>query len=272
MTGCPYTLLVNTSDGFDDCWPPFFRLLEKFWPTLRTPVLLNTQRKSWSYPAFDIRSARVEAADPVGTRVSWSDCLLRCLDQVETPLVLYVQEDYFLERPVDAALIDEFAARMIADPDIGNLQLTHFGSLGEMTLTSDPRLCRIARRARYRISCQAALWRTDVLRSYLRAGENGWMFELYGTRRAWRRDETFLGVNRKLFNPEQAAVFQYTHTGIMKGRWHPQVPALFARHDIPMDFGRRGFYTQGSRMRDRAITLRRLIKDPGFLLRGILGR
>jgi hypothetical protein len=39
---------------------------------------------------------------------------------------------------------------------------------------------------------------------------------------------------------EGLPIMSYTGTGIIRGKWHPEMVPLFAKHEIPMDFGRRG--------------------------------
>jgi hypothetical protein len=265
----PFTLLVNSSDGFEDCWEPFFTLLERYWKGLRAPILLNTERKDWR-PAtgLPVKCTRVQPAD--APRLTWSECLLRALDQVKTPLVLYMQEDYFLDRPVNEVLIDEVAALMLSEPEIRHVGLTHFGSHGPFQpWSADARLWQIGKRARYRISTQAGLWRVETLRSYIHPDENGWMFELLGTWRARRREETFLTVARDQFGPSRVPTINYTHTGIIKGRWHPEMPSLFAREGISMDFGRRGMYVAKPAFVRRWETARKLAANPGAVLRAL---
>lgn len=182
--------------------------------------------------------------------------------------MLYVQEDYFLEAPVNVGFIEEMAARMLVGPSIGHIGLTHFGSHGPFTPTADERLWQIGPRARYRVSTQAGLWRKESLLRYLRADENGWMFEIYGSRRARNIAETLLTTNRNRFHPALGtAIVQYTHTGIMKGRWHPGMPALFARHGLNVDFSRRGFYHQPPFLLRKWQTLWKLASRPAGLLR-----
>jgi hypothetical protein len=191
---------------------------------------------------------------------------------VETPLVLYLQEDYFLERPVRVDLIDRWAARMLADPTIHHIGLTHFGSRGPFHETEDAALCRIDPKARYRLSCQAGLWRVDTLASHVRPDDNGWTFEILGSVRASRVEETFLTVNPAIFRAEGDLVVAYTHTGIIKGRWHPAIPELFARHGLAMDFSRRGMHVPRSKWLSRLATGRRILRSPGALMAALLGR
>ncbi|MHB8746726.1 MAG: hypothetical protein ACYC7I_09400 [Gammaproteobacteria bacterium] len=265
-----FTLLVNTSDGFADCWTPFFTLLSRNWPDYRGPIILNTELKQWSYPGMDIRCSQVQFNDR--RRRTWSECLLAALDQVTTPLVLYFHEDYFMERPVAANLIDEFATLMLGNDTLRHIGLTHFGSRGPFAPTDDARLWRIDQKARYRISTQVGLWRVDTLKSYLRPEENAWMFEIFGTRRARHRPDIFLTVNPNIYCPSATPIVQYTHTGIIKGKWHPAMPALFAANGVQVDFARRGFYKSKPRVLEKLVTLRKLITHPLLLSKALLGR
>ena len=263
-----FTVLVNSSDGYVDCWQPFFRLFTLYWPDCNLKVLLNTETTSWSFPGLDLTCTQVGIA---ADKLTWSECLIRALDQVRTPLVLYLQEDYFLERSVDTRLVHELAELMEADARIKHVGLTHFGSYGPFHPTSDSRLWRINQKARYRISTQAGLWRTDTLRSYLKPEENGWMFELYGTRRARKRKECFLTVNRESYCPSRIPIIQYIHTGIIKGKWHPEMPELFARHGIEVDFETRGFYKEEHWLLRKAGTLKKIASNPVAFFRGMAG-
>lgn len=262
------TILVNSSDGFADCWGPFFKLFMLYWPNCNVKVLLNTETTDWSFPGLDLYCTQVGVG--VG-KLTWSECLIKALDQVDTPLVLYLQEDYFLERPVDVRLVHEWADMMEADAKVKHIGFTHFGSGGPFHPTSDPRLWRIDQNARYRISTQAGLWRTETLRSYLKPEENGWMFEIYGTRRASKRSDCFLTANRDIYCSDKTPIFQYVHTGIIKGRWHPGMPQLFARHGIAVDFEKRGFYKEPHWLIRKAGTLKKLASNPVAFVRSMAG-
>lgn len=263
-----FTILVNTSDGFADCWEPFFKLFTLYWPNCKVKILLNTEITDWSFPGLNLHCTQVGVG---AGKLTWSECLIRALDRVDTPLVLYFQEDYFLERPVDVSLIHELVDMMEADPKVKHIGLTHFGSGGPFHPTSDTRIWEIDQKARYRISTQAGLWRRESLQSYLKPEENGWMFEIYGTRRSRKRQEYFLTVNRDIYCPKQTPVFQYTHTGVIKGKWHPDMPQLFARHSIAVDFEQRGIYVEPHWLVRKIGTLKKLTSNPVALLRSIAG-
>src|SRR5258708_23680054 len=180
-----------------------------------------------------------------------------------------MQEDYLLEERVDHETITAFVRRMIADPRIRHVGLTAFGWGGGFGRRDDEQLWTVDGKVPYRISLQAALGRTDALRSYLGLEENGWMFEIYGTRRAWRRDEMFLTVNRDLERIRR--VLPYSMAGIVKGRWWQTMPAFFAREGITMDFSRRVFFVPRFAFLQKLRTMGKLLENPGRFIRGIFG-
>ncbi len=261
------TVLVNSSDGFSDCWPLFFDFYERYWPGARFPILLNTETRDWSHPRLPVRCSRVALGE--ARRLTWSECLIRALDQVTTPLVLYFQEDYFIDRPVRDRVVEDAVALMMADPSIGHVALTKQGSQPPHRDSNFPGYRTISPRARYRISTQAGLWRPGTLRSYLHPAENGWMFEILGTWRAHRRDDLFLVAD---YAPEQGGpAIDYIHTGIIKGRWHPAMPGLFAQHGLDVDTERRGLYVEPDPVRRKLEVVRKLAQEPRHLVRQFFG-
>lgn len=264
-----FTILVNSSDGYEDCWAPFFHLLSTYWPGLDRVVLLNTERKRKSFSKVPVQCTCVASRMGQGApRLTWSECLAAALEQVQTPLVLYLQEDYFLDAPVDAARIASIAQQMLLDTDICHVRLTPYGAYGPFEASGMPGLLRLPSRGRYRISTQAGLWRTDVLRSYLQMNENAWMFEIFGTWRAHRRDELFLLVDCA----GKSAPISYIPTGIIKGRWHSAIPALFKKHGLAMNFDGRGFYVEPRPLLRRLHTFARLLRHPSALLKASAAR
>jgi hypothetical protein len=264
-SGPPFQVLVNSSDGYRDCWKPFFTLLRRYWPEVPTPVVLNTLAADYSFPEVPLRSTRTEAL--AGRRLTWSEALLAALDSLDCPLVLYLQEDYFLDGPVDSRRITELAALMISRPEIAHIGLTYFGARGPFTpWQPDSSLWVIPHTSRYRISTQAGLWRASALRSYLHPAENGWMFEIYGTWRARRREDLFLTVAR-----DSGAVqpVPYEHAGIVKGRWVPSTVALLAREGTPVDSSIRGLWVPQHPLVAKYETAKKLLARPGRLLASV---
>jgi len=263
-----YTILVNSCDAFSDCWDPFFQLYATYWADHTTPIVLNTETKSYSYPNLPIRTSCV--GNSIQARqLTWSEALIACLDLIETDLVLYLQEDYFLNGHADLPFINQCAELMV-EQGISTVQLTVFGSQGPFHPTAYPELWEIDQHAPYRIAMQAALWQKDHLRAYLRPHENGWQCELFGSVRARRRRDLFYCLNREVFSEHGRHVFPYVKTGIIKSQWYaPAVVELFQLHHIEIDFSRRGFYQAKPRSIERLRTLALMLRQPRNLLRSL---
>jgi hypothetical protein len=264
------TILVNTSDGFEDCWIPFFTLFKKYWPQCDAKILLNTELKDFSFPGLDIQTTRVN--DNISKKLTWSECLIKALNMVDTPFVLYLQEDYFIERAVNNKTINEFVDLMFHQKEIKYIGLTNNGNCPPfLNFEQDPRLKIVSRNSKYRISTQAALWDKETLLSYLIPDENGWMFEIFATKRAKKRDDLFLTINRDLFKDDCNSIIFYQLTGIVKGKWIKTMPKLFKKEGIDIDFTIRGFYKELNWLNRKLETIRMLTRKPMVFLRKYIG-
>jgi hypothetical protein len=244
MSDIGLTILVNSTDGFEDCWEPFFKLFAIYWPDCAYPIVLNTETKTYTHPGLNLRCSRVGASAPEA-KPSWSDCLIRCLDQIDSKYILYLQEDYFLNARVDVETIRSFV-EIMAREGYAHIRLMALEAAEEQDHRPSPKyplLWEISQRAHYRIGLQAGLWAKDRLRFYLKPGETGWQFERWGTLRAHKVKDTFFCQNIDHFNRQGRYIFPYTPTGIVRGQWfEPAVVDLFARHGIEVDYSARGFY------------------------------
>jgi len=230
------TVLVHTTDTFDDCWEPFFILLKHYWPNRRARVLLNTQFKEFKTNDPSIRSAKVGNPSRFDLKRSWSCRLLAGIEQIDTPYVLYLQEDYFLNAPVDFHMMQRCLDEI--DKDHADYVGFYCTEPESALIPVDNALALVPQKANYRLCTQAGLWRKSTLLKYTIPGESVWEWERYGSRRAHRGKDRFLCVRRHI-----PPVFPYILTGVVRGRWYaPAVAGLFAEHGINVDFSRRGFY------------------------------
>lgn len=234
------TILVNTSDNFEDCWIPFFTLFNQFWPDCPYPIVLNTETKNFKFKGLDIYCSKVANAEV--HRLTWSECLARCLHLIQTPYVLYLQEDYFLEAPVRSEFIATFLEEMQKDQaDV--IRILECGGAGPWHPTYHPLLWEVDQKSAYRISLQAGLWRKTTLDAHIRLHESPWQLEVFGSARARRKKEKVFCVNRDEFSKPEAEILPYQPTGIVAGQWQREiVEPLFAKHGIEVDFAKRGFY------------------------------
>ena len=233
-----YSIFVNSTDTFADTWEPFFHLLDDFWPQTR-PVILNTELSTFTHPRVPILCTQV--ARPGETRIPWGECMLRALDHIPTETFVYLQDDYFLDAPVRADVVEE-AVRIVEREGLDCLRLMECGGAGPYEPTPYPWLRSVARDATYRISLQAGVWTKTGIRTYVRAHESPWQMEIWGSKRASRIPGRIWAVSRDVYSEEHEQVVPYTPTGIVQGRWSRAiVEPLFAEHGIKVPFEARGW-------------------------------
>jgi hypothetical protein len=240
------TVLINSTDSFEDCWVPFFTLLKFYWPQCPFPLVLNTETKTLQFADFDIHASQTQRPGEEGKRIPWSDCLIRCLEKIPTEYVLYLQDDYFINQPVNQEFIFE-AVQVMSTHNIGHVRLYEMDRGGVIQQASKyhPLLWEVKPTAGYRVNLQAGLWRTSTLLRYLVPGESGWQFERLGTNRAYQIKELFLCQSLDHFNAQKKLPVNYQPTGIIRGKWYaPAVVELFKRHHIDVDYTKRGFYQE----------------------------
>ena len=237
-----YSIIVNTCDSFEDCWNPFFRLFKTYWADCQGKIFLNTEYKDYSYPGLDIIAVKGCGQHDYSKtkRATWSQCLLWALDTVDTDVVLYLQEDYFFKDKVQNAIVEEFVSLMEKEKEIKCIQLTD--QSGKRTEKSNfPHLNIYDVKQPYRVSCQAALWRKDELKSILCKEESAWDFEEFGSQRSTIIAHLYLAVSRDWVTLNHFEIIPYIFTGIIRGRWKRDVVALFENNGIQVDFSKRGF-------------------------------
>ncbi len=237
-----YTVFVNSTDSFSDCWEPFFKLFKTYWPNFDGEIILNTETKNFEYPGLNIKITQV-ALNETKKNLPYGECLIRGLNQVSTRLILYLQEDYFINAPIKENTINEFAQYMLYN-NITNIRLMECANAGPWSPTNKLNLWKVDRKAKYRISLQAGLWDKNKLKTFIRPHETPWELERWGSIRERRKNEdSIYCVNRNIFNDKDGQIISYGRTGIVKGKWKKDiVQDLFWRHGIEVDYRKRGFY------------------------------
>jgi hypothetical protein len=235
-----YSILINSTDSFEDCWIPFFTLFKKYWPDFTGKIYLNTETKIFVFPGLDIECVLNNKNSP-NKRIPWSECLIRALNGINSDVLLYMQEDYFLKDSVKDDLIDKFVQLMHDNIEIHCIHLTD--QVAPSVQPSDyDKLFYIPQNHKDRVSCQAALWRKEIMLNYLRNYESGWDFEWWGSKRASIQDHNFLAVDKNWVRLNQFEIIPYIFTGVIGGRWFKEVIPLFEKNNILIDYSKRGLF------------------------------
>lgn len=235
MTKDTYSLFVNTTDSFEDCWLPFFTLFKKYWPDFSGIIYLNTETKNFSFEGLHIVCLHNQ-------QKIWSECVKTALEKIDSEYVLYLQEDYFFKDFVKTDLLNQYFELMKKE-HIDCLHLTDQHCQPVYLKPSANGIQEISQKAKDRISCQAAFWKKEVLLSYLQQKETGWQFETYGTMRAHYLNHRFFTIDRNTIKLNSFEIIPYIFTAIYKGKWIKEVEPLLKKNKIDVDLSKRGFYS-----------------------------
>jgi len=237
-----YSILINTCDKFDDCWDPFFKLWTLYWSDCNGRKYLNTEYKDYHYEELDITPLKVCETHhmPKNHRATWSQCLKWALEAIDTDIVLYMQEDYFLKDIVKNDIVEKYVKLMYKYPDIQCIHLTDQAVIAEGKSEYEY-LNKMVYSQRYRVSCQAALWRKTELLDLVREYEDAWEFEEYGSMRSGILKRDYYVVDKDYVQLNCFEIIPYIFTGIVQGHWYEEIVPLFQKHGIVVDFSKRGF-------------------------------
>lgn len=214
------TLLYNTCDRYESLWKGFFDLWTKYWPGFNAPVILNSEKKTFSYEGLNISSPNHKE------RPTWSERLYAALKIVTTPYVLLTLDDFYIKSTVDTNEIQNCIDAMDNDKDI---KLFTFGWQPgpNKPCSFSGRYEQRGRFAPYRVNAQIALWRTEYLVKIVKQYENPWEFELNGS----FRSSIYGG---KLYAQKKNAplVFDYDWGFlIVRGQINREVADYFEKHE-----------------------------------------
>ncbi len=224
-------ILVSSFDGYKDAWEPFFTLFDRYWPDCPFPIYLISNNARYE----NGRVVNLALGDDMG----WANNMIAALREIPAPYIIYLQEDYFLIRPVDTQRIMDLIAYM-DEKQAGYLRL--YPAPGpDRDCPDNPDVGEISEGAPYRVSMQAAVWRKDVLQRLLVKDEDGWDMEFYGSERSCELEEKFLSVKRKgsvarIIDPP----FPYLCTAIIRGTWIREAVDLCRAEGIELDMSNIG--------------------------------
>jgi hypothetical protein len=221
----PATVLINSFDRYSDCWLPVCHGFTKYWRDCPYPIFLMTNTKDFQHDR--IRNLRV------GGGRDWSSEVREALERIETPYVIYFQEDYWINERVDTARVTSYVALM-EEHGLNYIRLIAKPA-PDYDCPYDSRLGVLAEEAVYRTSIQASIWRRQVFLGLIRPGESPWEFERNGTARSRRYGETFLSAKR-YGRDEHSYGMRYLCTAINKGKWTRRAKGYAKRERLPVDF------------------------------------
>ncbi len=226
------SVLVNSCDGYEEAWLPFFKLFYRFWPDCPFDIYLATQTKKFDDP-------KINVINTVGG--AWSERLNKALKQINTPYVLFFLEDYFLLAPVKQKEMLKYLNYIVNDRNIGAF---YFNKIGGFHCPSekydgfyDMNKQNITR---YHLNCQIAIWNKKVFEDATSVIMNPWEFEINGfdlVPQSVRNHDFYCSEYTVHTMIKEEDIFTYlvhpkNGIGISKSKWLWNNRKLFKKHGI----------------------------------------
>ncbi len=236
------SIVVSSCDAFFDAWRPFAFFFRKHWPDCPFPVYLITN-------GLEVSSAQIESIR-TGPDAGWATNMEKALARIDTPYLLYFQEDYFLTRDVDTEQLAR-DIEMTMTRNLAALSFFDLSALEPQPPTPDERYIAIPRDSTGRTRLQATLWKHAALRSILVRGETAWDMEARGSDRT--RD-----LPISVYARTEEAPIQYLMSGIVRSMWTPEALAMCRAHEFSITPHFRRTLVQGKWPRRYARALTRI--------------
>lgn len=160
-----WRVVISSCDAYCDLWPVLFHFLFRFWPEVPQPVYLVANYHSFADP-------RVETIC-VGRDRHWSDNTSAALEKIPCPFLLYLQDDYLLNGPVQCDLLQQVIGQVQSHAGCF-LSLLHQANQGRPVENA---ALRKMPRDHWRADLQAGFWRKETLANVLAPGHNPWQGE-----------------------------------------------------------------------------------------------
>ena len=172
------SFIVLSSDGYSDCWNPFFELFEKRFPKIdNIEIILSTNTKQYTYKNLNIKVLTH------GLEMPWSKRLRICLDTAKNDIVLPLSEDFLLRSVVDKDVFATVLNLITTKKEIDHIRLLR-APVYKTEKSEYKYLDKIAFKTKKRFLFSPALWKKQTLKKYIADHENPWMAEKMGDFRA----------------------------------------------------------------------------------------
>ena len=210
------TYIISSCDAYKDLWAPFFMLKHKYWSDCPFNSMLICETEKMFLDNVYIYNT--------GLNFSWSKMLKMAIKKCSTKYILLSMEDFFFQSKVDNHSVlslynyvkknDVNMLRLIPRPG-PNDKFPIFRNIGGINSN-----------ALYRVSGQAAFWKSSILLELLDEKESLWEFEINATQRSYKYEKFY-----SVYKP----VLTYKHHVVERGKWFIWSAFKFKITGVPID-------------------------------------
>lgn len=225
------TIVINSCDKYEAAWYPFFELIKKYWEECKCNIVLNTETKNYKHEGLDITVVNFEGESDL-----WGKRFKECLGKIDTPFVIILLEDFFIQKEVDFKELENCFEFMNLDENIIAIYFKRIFGFDEISKI-DSNYILMKENKKYKLNLQAGLWRRKELYKLVNIYDSPWDFEDKGYKRILAENSKFLCSKNGTHRDLNDCVFPYLTDrrkgyGIWRGKWLWNNTKLFNRNDI----------------------------------------
>jgi len=165
------TVIIGSCDSYQPLWKNFDILFKRYWQ-LETNNLFVGETISIPYSNYTNILP--------GLNLPWGLRMLTALDEVTTPYVCFLLEDYYLTEIITETFIQKHI-EILEQHNADKIMFDKLYSSDVYSLTNlSEDLYQFNNHSMYLNSVQPAIWRTDYIKQVLKPSYSPWQFELDG--------------------------------------------------------------------------------------------
>lgn len=259
------SIIVLSSDGYSDCWDPFFYLLHRNFPeALNFEIILSCNIKCYNYDGMNIKVLNH------GLETPWSKRLKLSLDAAANDIVFVLVEDFFILSRMDISVFNNLLMMISTQKEIDHIRLLY--KLGKVKTTESRYkfLDRIESRSKHRFLYLPGLWKKEVLRKYVTDFETPYMAEQMGDLRSMILDDGFFAISKSYLKKNGKLYDCPTSGAIIKGKWGKWLPERLEENDLDINLKLRGFKDKESNKKAKKEIYLYLLKNLGTTTRSFM--
>ena len=166
------------------------------------PLRLNLLSNNKSYVSHKVNTIKV------GKDISWSDNLLRGIQELKNDYILVLLDDLLLKNKISNNYFNQISNWVSKnDPNYLRLCISHKPNYFDDLIGELPKFTP------YKTSTMPSIWKKSVLKELLKEGESAWDFEINGSKRAYKYDRFYAVYNN----------FIFYKNSIIKGKWRRSI-------------------------------------------------
>lgn len=258
------SVIVLSSDGYSDCWDPFFKLLKlNFEQIEEYEILLSTNNKDYKFNDLKIRTL-------THGMIPWSERLYLSLDEAKNNTVLVIIEDFFLRSKLNFEIFEKLLKLMKTEESIDHIRLRYIEDKYDVVESKFEYIQKISKTTKNRFLFLPGLWKKKVLKKYIRKFEGPYMAEKMGNLRSYVIEDGFYSISNDVVNNYGQIYDCYGSGAIYKGKWNKWVVPFFKKHSIDIELSKRGIVDKKYEKKQRLNTKLGLINEPFSTIKSFL--